>query len=411
MEIFCTQLGEYYYTFDQNNKVQKNEVFDYSKYDLVKKKYYNNQSNSKGIRALYFFVNGYYKEDQLFERYDLTSSVLNTIRNIQRYHNCSIEDYTCIPELLLQEFAPYYLKLIQNLHQDYGKFFNSVDEEALKIFDKTTIALKRLSFRNPLLLFNKLPQAHKKYIYKIGRFSFLRVNYSNENSANGLIMSYDRSLSNIAHDDPIREAISSRFGSKGNILSLDYNAFHPRIVYALAGYNVNYTNDFYTELLNELDINIDRETIKIEIFKIIYGNMNPDSFISKNYSKIVDFDNKVHQELKNFGFIKTLTGRRRYFLDEENIETKILNSYIQMMHTDIIGEQLCKLDDFLLDKKSKLIGLISDNFIIDVFNEEEEIIKEFCKNNLQSSRYLPNCFLKLNFSEGKSWAQITPIKI
>ena len=77
-----------------------------------------------------------------------------------------------------------------------------------------------------------------------------------------------------------------------------------------------------------------------------------------------------------------------------------------MNHSDIISEMIVKLDHFLLNKKSKLIGFISDNFLLDIFNEEEDEIKEFMVNNLQQSDYIPNCFLKLNFLSGNSWANL-----
>ena len=56
MEVIATKLGNYYYTIDEKDQIEQITEFDYSKYDVVRKKYYHPEhQNAIGIRALYFF--------------------------------------------------------------------------------------------------------------------------------------------------------------------------------------------------------------------------------------------------------------------------------------------------------------------------------------------------------------------
>ena len=413
MNVFATKLGKYYYILDENNNFKQLSSFNYLEYEKIKKKYFHYYyDHITGIRALYYFIFGQYNEEELFEKYDLNNDIIKKIRIIQRFFNNNIEDFQNIPELILEEFAPIYLQFIKNLYDDYDRFFINIDLNALKIFDRSKIALRRLSYNNPFLILKKGYKKYKQNIYNIGNFSFLKVNYSNELASNGLITSYDRSLSNIAKDDELRNMVVSRFGPKnGKILSIDYNAFQPRIIFSLSNYDTSFIGDFYYSLIKDIPIKIERNAFKIEIFRAIYGGLKNDSLINKLYPNIQLFENKIKLDYKSQNFVKTITGRRRYFLDNDYSDTKLLNSYIQMMHSDIVCEMIVKLDEFLLNKRSKFIGLISDNFIIDIHNLEYDEIINFCINNLQHSRYLSKCFLKLNFSEGKSWAEISPIAI
>jgi hypothetical protein len=310
---------------------------------------------------------------------------------------------------LTYDFGFEYLKLIKNLYKDYEKHFKEVDIRALRIFDSTKIALKRLSFNNPFLSLKKNIDSYKNYIYQVGKYKFLKVHYSNEKFSNGLIMSYDRSINNIASNDEIRKSFSSRFGENGTMLQFEYNAFQPRIIFSLAGYDVNFENDFYDELLINLKIkSMDRPKLKEQIFKLLYGGFNTLDELRKHYPKIAKIADDLYFEYQENREIMSFTGRRKKFNGKDE-NTKVFNSFIQMAHSDVISEMIVKLDQFLLSKKSKFIGFITDSFLLDVHNAEFEEIFDFCQNNLQKSSYFDNCFLKLNFFKGQSWKSLKKI--
>lgn len=411
MNIYATKIGKYYYSCDIEKFFEPSEHFDYDKYTSVNKKYFNEKENSNGIRALIYFIESSYNEDFFWKKFGLNEEILERVRKSQQFLHLNTEDYSMIPEPLAEVFGNEYVKLIRNLHIEYEKYFVDVNRQALKIFDQSKIALRRLSLNNPHIILKHDLKEHAKYIYKIGRFSFLKVNYSNEDATNGLITSYDRCLSNISAKDVIRDCVSSRFGLAGSILSMDYNAFQPRIIFSLAGYNADYENDFYESVNESSGLNLKRDEIKLNFFRMMYGGTYTSTLVKNKFSNIYDLEMKLKADLRKLNYVRSITGRRRSFSSEEkNIDTKLLNSYIQMTHSDVVLEQLVKLDNFLLDKRSKLIGLIADNFIIDCHNDEKIDIIDFCEQNLQSSQYLKNCFLKLRFYNGARWSLLEPIE-
>jgi hypothetical protein len=416
MTIFSTKIGKYFYVIEEGSddvKIIDGNDFKYENYFRVNKKYFNDKSNAYGIKALIYFIEGKYDEDILWNKYGFDMGLLNQVRQLQNTRGWEYDEFENLPIGIQEKLGPEYVKFIKKLHEEYRKYFDYVDIDALKNFDATHRALKVLNYYNPYIL-NKarIGETYKSSITNIEGHFFLKVKYSQERSVNGLIMSYDRSINNIAENDPIRECFVSRFGDDGIILSADYNAIQPRIACNLSGIPVPYEKDFYSELLEDIKAPFtDRNEFKNFFLKTLYNYTDESlnvlqKYLPNLYWKVME----LKKIFKDKGYVFSMTGRRRKLDVDEN--TKILNSYIQMAQADIIGEMLCKLVNFLMEtkKKSKIIGLISDNFLIDIYIEEREDIILFMKENLQKSGFLPNCFLKLNFNEGKSWAELTPIK-
>lgn len=415
MKIFSTKIGQYFYALEEdtdNLQIIPEQEFDYTKYDRVNKKYFCNMSNAYGIKALIYFIENKYDEEELWKRYNLNQELFDQVRQLQDARGWEYDEFENLPIGIQEKLGPEYVKFIKHLHRDYSKYFDYVDIEALRSFDKTHRALKMLNFYNPYII-NKsnIGDTYKPFIYNIEGHHFLKVKYSQERSINGLIMSYDRSINNIGGDDVIRQCIVSRFKEDGIIISADYNAIQPRIACNLSGIPIPYKEDFYLELLNDIQAPFtDRTEFKNFFLKTLY-NYTENSliilqkYLPKVYWKIVELKKQFNEK----GYVYSMSGRRRKLEPNEN--TKFLNSYIQMAQADVIGEMLCKLIDYLFENqmKSKVIGLISDNFLIDIYIEEREQIILFMKENLQTSSFLPNCFLKLNFNEGVSWADLTPI--
>lgn len=403
--VYYTKFSNIHFIEKQDGQKIALDDFDIkNEKDQIVKKY--SIDDSIGIRSSFFYLKEDFNEDVLWSKFNLKKDNLEKIRKIQDNIKISHDNYDLIPRDILYDFGIEYLDFIKNCYGEIKDDLNLLNKKALINFDRAKIVLEKMFFSHPFLSINKKFPINKNYenfIYKINKFSFLRVVHS-QSSNNGMIYSHDRSIANISSDDNIKKCVKSRFGRDGKILTIDYNAFHPRIIFALAGYdNLHEEKDFY-ELLKEklLLHDIDRNDLKLLLFQIFYGNLINDN-IKNKFEKIFNLKNKLEIEYNKSGYITSITGKRK-FLQKDEIRTKLLNSYIQMTHSDIINEMLCKIDNFLKDKKTKLIGIISDSFIFDVHICEKDLLRDFLISNLQVTDFLNNCFLKININEGDSWA-------
>lgn len=397
MKVFLTKFSDkFFYRKEHEQKIYADNNFDTN--DFVISKNHITQ-NSLGIFSQYSFITGdMFNDSKFWEKYSLDKDIFKKIEKIKFYQKQN--HYGFIPNELLNEFAKEYLKLIEQVYVEYinGKNY-TFNRSALLNFEKINSILYMLSEHNPFLILKYNLENYKQYIYEIDNFSFLKVNYS-MNTTNGLIVSYDRSINNIAKDDPIRECMVSRFGKKGKILLADYNAFQPRILFSIAGYDVKTNKDFYNEISESLEVKEDRNKVKLNIFKILYGDYNNNT----NFDKIEKLKSRIYNEyIDNKNYITSITGRRK-FVEMENLSNKLVNTFVQLAQSDIIIEFLIKISNYLKNKRTKLISFISDCFMFDVYDTEREELLDFLKNNLQKSIYT-NCFFKLNIKEGKSWAE------
>lgn len=353
--------------------------------------------NSVGIFSVYSFLTGEIFNDNLWNRYKLNKEIFSKVKKIKYYQKQ--EHYGFLPEAIMAEFAEQYIQFIENIYNEFIKDKDfKFNKNALLNFEKINSVLYMLSQHNPFLIIKADIESYRQHIYSIDNFYFLKVNYT-MNTSNGLITSYDRSMNNISKNDEIRDCIVSRFGKKGKILLADYNAFQPRILFSIAGYDVNTEDDFYKDISNKLKINAKRDEIKLNIFRTLYSGYENKTI----FENIELLKSKLLNEYSSNGYISSITGRRKY-IEKDKLSNKLINTFVQLAQADIIIEFLIKINKFLSNKRTKLISFISDCFIFDVHENENDELKEFLKNNLQKSIYL-NGFLKLNFKEGKSWAE------
>ncbi|WP_273337509.1 DNA polymerase, partial [Campylobacter avium] len=131
----------------------------------------------------------------------------------------------------------------------------------------------------------------------------------------------------------------------------------------------------------------------------------------ENFTSIKKYFERVKQEARENGYIKTLLGRKRYFNFQE-INAKILASYeresvnsiLQGSAADIIKLAMLELDKDLDDDK-RLILQIHDELIFEIRDEIVEKFAKFAENVMKNIVKL-KVDLKTSSSVAKKWGDL-----
>jgi len=189
--------------------------------------------------------------------------------------------------------------------------------------------------------------------------------------------------------DGSRKPYISRFGTKGMLVELDYDAYHLRLIGNLIGYEFpkgsvhEHMAKFY---------GCDYKESKNRSFKYLYGRI-PIEVVQMNpfFSKVHDYINEIWSGYKKEDFITSnIYSKKIYRKNLSNMnKNKLFNYLIQLTETENNMRMLTDLISHLKEFKyeSKLVLYSYDSFLFDfnmndgtVFlNAVKDIIEQFGK--------------------------------
>lgn len=243
----------------------------------------------------------------------------------------------------------------------------------------------------------------------------------------------------------LRKAFISSF-KDGYILSADYSQIELRILAHFSG-DERLIEAFKEELdihvftasllfgIKEQDIkDQQRDLAKRVNFGIIYGmsayglsrelNISPSEaevFIADyflRYPGVKNYINRIYEEVRDKGFVRTLLGRKRNLPDfnssnprlKELAQRQAINTPIQGSCADIIKTTMVRIYKVFKEKnlKTKLIIQIHDDLVFDVHGDEIREVKDIVKTNMEEAFKL-KVPLKVNLKAGGNWAEMTII--
>ena len=156
-------------------------------------------------------------------------------------------------------------------------------------------------------------------------------------------------------------------------VEMDYDGYHPRLIGDIVGYR------FHGNVHNELaQIYFKSKKItpqqykesKTLTFKQIYGGIDKANLHHSFFHKTQQFINIIWEEFNNKGEI--ICGG--YEIKKENHPKihaqKLFNYYIQATETYTNVEKINEIQNYLKDKKTKLVLYIYDAFIFDVSKQD-----------------------------------------
>ncbi|MEM1085391.1 MAG: DNA polymerase I [Verrucomicrobiota bacterium] len=265
-------------------------------------------------------------------------------------------------------------------------------------------------------------------------------------AATGRLASTDPNLQNIpvrsAAGREIRKAFVPREGF--TLLSCDYSQIELRVMAALAG-DESMTEAFRNQKdihtataakvwgVRESDITREqRSGAKMVNFGIIYG-ISPfglsqrlgipraeaaeliDNYF-REYPAIREFMDRTITEARENGYVRTLSGRRRYFPDlsssnqtiRGNAERAAINTPIQGTSADMIKLAMIQIDALLRKKQyqSRMLLQVHDELIFDLHpNEEATLIPEII-GLMETALPLPgNVPILVEHGTGTNWLE------
>ncbi len=199
----------------------------------------------------------------------------------------------------------------------------------------------------------------------------------------------------IKKDSGDRKAFISRF-ENGELISCDFQAYHPRLLLDLIYQNFlnstinvkeyEWINNFYNKNLDfyewigkemKIDHLVDYRTeSKNIIFRNLYGGISTELLNIPFFKEVQHLTDAHYDLLQKIGAINTYQFKVR--IDRERLEpvtpAKVLNYLIQSYETERNIQLILKIKDKLEAKKSKLILYNYDAFVFDVCIEEKQYL-------------------------------------
>ena len=156
-------------------------------------------------------------------------------------------------------------------------------------------------------------------------------------------------------------------------VEMDYDGYHPRLIGDIVGYRFhgNVHNELAQIYFKSKEITPQQyKESKTLTFKQIYGGIDKANLHHPFFRKTQDFINIIWEEFNNKGEI--ICGG--YEIKKENHPKihaqKLFNYYIQATETETNIRKIQVIQDYLKDKKTKLVLYIYDAFIFDVSKQD-----------------------------------------
>lgn len=323
----------------------------------------------------------------------------------------------------------------------------STDESVL-------VELSQYDIANEILKYRELQKLKTTYVDSIRKFTEIegeRIHtvFNQAVTTTGRLSSSDPNLQNI----PIRTEYGRKFrkvfvAAEGNVfVSADYSQIDLRSL-AHISKDVNLIKafcsgqDIHTATAMEV-FNIakkedvtkqQRMAAKSINFGIVYGISSfglskqldipvkqakeyIDSYFSK-YVGIKNWSNRIIEETKQKGYVKTITGRIRYIPEINSSNKQIvsfgermaLNTPVQGTSADIIKIAMINVSKKLKEQnlKSKILLQVHDDLLLEVPKEEENIVINMLKYEMEHAIKL-DVPLLVEVKTGSNWADLTEI--
>lgn len=214
-------------------------------------------------------------------------------------------------------------------------------------------------------------------------------------------------------DNGERKSFVSRFGKDGGLFSIDYSAFHPRLIGKLSDYDLPCDVDVYEYLgkflHNKEILTVDEIAVsKQAVFRLMYGGIEEDFKIIPYFKKMSDYTDLVWETSVERGYAETPFFKRKIKLtDVEDItKSKLLNYIIQSAETENNVDVMVNILDYLNDKYSKYILYTYDNFMFDVCKDDQRSLMIDLKDIIQGDKKFPvKCYF------GKNYGEMTKMKL
>jgi DNA polymerase I-like protein with 3'-5' exonuclease and polymerase domains len=174
------------------------------------------------------------------------------------------------------------------------------------------------------------------------------------------------------------------FVSDGIFLQMDYNAYHPRLIAKLIGFDVPDGN-MHQWLADQYGCSVDES--KGITFQLLYGGID-DTFRQIPYfDKVADYIDELWIETQKKGYLQTPHREIPLEWIEQPNAQKVFNYLLQAVETEMNVEVMRKLLDYIKGSGIRFCLYTYDSFLFDVPTEIDKGIIRGLKEIIEGSGF------------------------
>lgn len=328
---------------------------------------------------------------------DLSDSSTQAHDHIYREHFGMPNLNVSIPLLKHKElFDKYYESVKGYFVGDYNDFYNDTVIGVLSELETAGLAVDRNKFLGKIKNVSPDSLVYTEYnIYtSAGRPS---------NRHGGI------NFAALSKSDGSRRGFVSRF-TDGSLIMYDYDAYHIRLIARIINMDLPNTSahKWLAEQYFNGEVTEDKyEEAKAKTFKVLYGGVDEETINIPFFRKTDEFIQKLWGVAQEKGYVPSPSSSRRIYLKniEDPTPQKLFNYLLQLFETEENIKKMGEIQDYLRDKKSKLILYTYDSFLLDVHPDEKEVVAREVKKILQSTK------IPVHSYEGSNYHTLTNIDV
>ena len=153
------------------------------------------------------------------------------------------------------------------------------------------------------------------------------------------------------------------FVSDGIFLQMDYNAYHPRLIAKLIGFDVPAGN-MHQWLADQYGCDIDES--KGITFQLLYGGIDAEFRQIPYFDKVADYIDELWIETQKKGYLQTPHREIPLSWIEQPNAQKVFNYLLQAVETEMNVEVMRKVLDYIKESGIRFCLYTYDSFLFDV---------------------------------------------
>jgi len=200
-------------------------------------------------------------------------------------------------------------------------------------------------------------------------------------------------------DDGSRRSFVSRFGNDGMLITMDYSAYHPRIIANLVKYPIGMGVNIY-EYLGKQFFNTD--TIDVELLKKakqltflnLYGGVKDEYLHIPYFQKVNEYVKHRWEFFNENGYVETPIFKRRitknHIIDAN--PNKLFNYILQSSEIEFGMPLIKRINEYLKTKQSRVVLYVYDSILVDAYSGDGVEMLKTVRDILVNEQFPVKCY-------------------
>jgi hypothetical protein len=216
----------------------------------------------------------------------------------------------------------------------------------------------------------------------------------------------------LSGDKGEKEPFISRH-KNGRLVMFDYSAFHPRLITTLIDYEIPFDVNIYDYLgqryfKKDVLTPMELADAKELTFKIMYGGIPKEYMDIEYFKKIHTFSENLWSFFNKHGYIETpiFAKKIKKLHVPDPFSSKLFNYMLQAYESEVGSQVIGELQDYLRDKKTKLVMYQYDGFLFDFDPMDGKEVLSKIRDIMMMGKTFP-----LKIKAGKNFQDLVEITV